>query len=47
VVRIDGVVIPAPDWSWDVTTNAVSFVAGHEPARGSTIEVRYSAVCVP
>lgn len=44
---VGGSLVPASDWSWDATNNAVSFVAGHVPPPGSTIEARYSPVCVP
>ncbi len=46
-VRVNGTLIPQTDWSWDATSNAVSFVAGHAPPLGSTIEARYSPICVP
>jgi len=46
-VRVNGTLIPQTDWSWDATSNALSFVAGHAPPLGSTIEARYSPVCVP
>lgn len=46
-VRVDGVLVPLTDWTWDAASNAVVFAAGHVPGPGMTIEVRYSPACVP
>jgi hypothetical protein len=46
-VRVDGVLVPLTDWTWDAASNAVVFAPGHVPGPGSTIEARYSPACVP
>jgi hypothetical protein len=43
-VEVDGVQVT--DWSYDSSTNAVSFDEGHIPASGSNIYISYNPVSI-
>lgn len=52
-VRVDGVLLPMNDaqgqpvWRHELTSNAVVFEPGREPAPGATLEVTYTPACLP
>lgn len=45
-VRIDGVLSPLGNWTYDVASNAVIFVPAFVPPSGSTITVTYDTACL-
>lgn len=52
-VRVDGAAVPRTggagdtNWSFDASTNILSFEASRVPPEGSTINVTYSVACLP
>jgi hypothetical protein len=47
-VRVDGVLSPSTNWSYDAVSNAVNFVPAFVPPPGSTTTITYdSASCLP
>lgn len=46
-VTIDGTALPANAWSYDPLTNAVVVALNYLPTPGQTVEVQYTAPCVP
>lgn len=46
-VRVDGVVVPQADWTYDTVSNAIEFVRNRVPGPGSTVEVSYDMSCDP
>ena len=46
-VRVDGVLVPASDWSYDAANNSVTFASGHAPRLGATITAHYVPSCTP
>jgi hypothetical protein len=45
LVTVDGNLLPATDWSYDASTNAVVFTASGAPANGAQIQIRYPIGC--
>lgn len=52
-VRVDGASVPRADgsgvdnWTFDSTTNTITFATTRVPAEGATITVTYSVACLP
>jgi len=46
-VRVDGQSVPSADWTYDATNNSINFVPARAPQPGQTVEVEYSASCIP
>ncbi|MGZ3459882.1 MAG: hypothetical protein ACXU86_15410, partial [Archangium sp.] len=44
-VRVQGVTLPADQWTYDSARNAVVFQPAAVPKTGQTIEVRYRSMC--
>jgi hypothetical protein len=45
-VRVDGVVVPQNQYSYDPAAQAITFVDGNAPPEGAVIQVDYFADCI-
>jgi hypothetical protein len=46
VVKVDGVVAPSTDWSYDAAANAVKFIPAKTPGPGQTLSISYYVGCL-
>ncbi|MBI3184553.1 MAG: choice-of-anchor D domain-containing protein [Myxococcales bacterium] len=45
-VKVNGVVVPSTDWTYDPVANAIVFNAGKAPGAGQTLSVSYTVACL-
>jgi hypothetical protein len=45
VVTVDGVAVPAANWTYNAVSNAIDFVPATAPTAGQTVSVTYTVAC--
>jgi hypothetical protein len=45
VVNVNGVAVPAAQWTYNPVNNAIDFVSGSAPGAGQTVTVTYTTAC--